>query len=109
MWISPASSQRRRRYRLMLPALILLWLAGCASAPFDYPKTTSSALPPSIASPLAQAATEWSSNNPEKSGFVGLAHGVDALGARLRMMELAQQTIHKNQKRALSPFTQDFF
>jgi len=61
--------------------------------PFDYPKTISTALPASGNTRLGEANVEWQQEHGELSGFVGLADGIDALGARLRMMELAEHTI----------------
>ncbi len=74
-------------------AALFVLLGACAAVPFDYPKTTSSAPPPDSDTRLAQIAREWHGNSGDKSGFVGLGYGAEALGARLRMMELAENTI----------------
>jgi putative cardiolipin synthase len=71
----------------------LLSLAGCANVPFDYPRTASKALPPDAATPLGQTALQWRQDHGELSGFIGLPNGIEALGARLRLMEQARQSI----------------
>jgi putative cardiolipin synthase len=78
--------------RLFLAAA-LLTLAACAGVPFDYPKTASTALPPSADTRLGEADATWEQTHGKLSGVIGLSDGVDALGARLRMMELAESTI----------------
>lgn len=76
-----------------LVALAALALAGCASVPFDYPKTASYAMPSDPNSVMGNAAAAWEQENGERSGFISLANGTDALGARLRMMAVAQHSI----------------
>jgi len=74
-------------------AAALLTLASCASVPFDYPKTASTALPPSSDTRLGETDAIWEQTHGALSGVIGLPDGIDALGARLRMMELAESTI----------------
>jgi putative cardiolipin synthase len=74
-------------------AAALLTLASCASVPFDYPKTASTALPPSADTRMGEVDAAWEQEHGELSGVIGLSDGIDALGARLRMMELAERTI----------------
>ncbi len=71
----------------------LLVLAGCASVPLDYPKTVSSALPMDGSSDLGKSAQEWREVHGELSGFYGLAYGIEALGARLRLIEAAERSL----------------
>ena len=78
--------------RLVLFAL-LLQLAACAGVPFDYPKTASKALPASSETPLGAADQKWQLQHADESGFIGLSNGIDALGVRLRLMELAERSI----------------
>ena len=68
-------------------------LSGCVGVPFDYPKTASEALPADPGSYLGNVMMQWQADHGEQSGVVRLPHGPDALGARLRMMELAQESI----------------
>ena len=78
--------------RLLLLAIAVA-LTACAGVPFDYPKQASRHLPTDPDTALGKLAIEWRQEHGEKSGFIGLANGVDALGARLRAMELAQSSI----------------
>jgi putative cardiolipin synthase len=43
--------------------------------------------------PMARASLDWEAEHGEFSGFIGLSDGIDALGARLRMMEAARHSI----------------
>lgn len=70
-----------------------LLLQACISVPFDYPKEASTAQPPRQDTQLGASALSWSEEHGGKSGFVGLGNGMEALGARLKMMELAESTI----------------
>ena len=68
-------------------------LAGCVSVPFDYPKEASTAISPSPETTLGREAAMWSDSNVGLSGFIPLTDGMEALGARLRLMEEAQVSI----------------
>ncbi len=68
-------------------------LAGCISAPLDYPKVPSQSIPASADTTMGADALQWFEVNGDESGFLGLASGTDALGARLRMMEAAEASI----------------
>lgn len=78
--------------RALLTTLLLV-LVGCVGVPFDYPKTSSHSLPPDPNTPIGQASWRWQQEYGDKSGFIGLHNGTDALGARLRMIVGAQNTI----------------
>ncbi|WP_170287450.1 phospholipase D family protein [Halioglobus maricola] len=86
--------QRAGKVRAQL-ALVLacLWLASCASVPFDYPREPTQSVPASAETPLGEFYRNWQSDHGDKGGFVGMPSGVDALGMRLRMLELAEETI----------------
>lgn len=68
-------------------------LAGCVSVPFDYPKSPSNARIPDSGTELGRLHGKWARAHGGDSGFIGLPNGIEALGARLRMMEAAQSTI----------------
>ena len=75
-------------------ALLALLAAGCSTAvPFDYPKTESVAIPPSDTTRLGSWVAEWSAENEGKSGFYMLDDPKDALGARIRLIEEADESI----------------
>jgi len=73
--------------------LAVATVAGCTSVPFDYPKESSAAIPPSPETSLGRQAATWSDTNAGRSGFIPLTGGMEALGARLRLMEAAQVSI----------------
>lgn len=79
--------------RRALLALTLLAAAGCASVPFDYPKQPSVAVPRDAATPLGEQAAGWEAQHGSKAALVGMSSGVDALGARLRLLEVAQKSV----------------
>jgi putative cardiolipin synthase len=76
---------------LLLAAVI--FLQACVSVPFDYPKEASQAAPPPAETAMGASAMRWQAKHGDASGFVGLGSGTDGLGARLRMIELAESTI----------------
>jgi cardiolipin synthase C len=78
--------------RALLAACFSL-LAACASVPFDYPREASQASPPQADTQMGEVVAGWKQLHGDKAGLLGLPDGVDALGARLRMIELAEQTI----------------
>jgi len=93
---SPAAAQRhalRRITGLLGVILLTLVAAGCASVPFDHPKSESHAVAPSDSTRLGRSVAEWNVSHPGKSGFYPLEYGMDALGARLRLMEQADRGI----------------
>ncbi|MEE8287765.1 MAG: phospholipase D family protein, partial [Gammaproteobacteria bacterium] len=78
----------------VVPLLLLVLLAtGCASVPFDYPRTDSTAMPPTDTTRLGAAVATWSAAHPNVSGFFPMEGGLDALGARLRLIEQADRSI----------------
>ena len=77
----------------LLAAGLLLGLSACTSVPFDYPKIASHAQPRDPNAPMARATLDWEIEHGDLSGFIGLPDGIDALGARLRMMEAARHSI----------------
>ena len=78
-----------------LPALLLaLFLSACTSVPFDYPRTDSRAIPAEKTTLYGAAQARWiAEHGTDDSGFVPLIPGLDALGARLVMMEEAEVSI----------------
>ncbi len=73
--------------------LLLVFLSGCATVSLDYPREASYALDPTTPTTLKREVDEWRSVNPGPSGFYPLVDGNDAMGARLRLMAQAEQTI----------------
>jgi len=79
----------------LFAAVCMVLLAACTSVPFDYPKQASYAIPASDDTRAGEAQQEWLNAHRDTgaSGFVGLRSGIDGLGARLAMLEGAQQSI----------------
>ena len=73
--------------------LALLVLAGCASAPLDYPKETTTAVRDTSGTQQAKNAARWLGNDPDVNGFYPLNQGFDAFGARLRLMDNAEVSL----------------
>ncbi len=75
----------------------ILWLsfllAGCATAPFDYPRDYSETITATSETYLGREVAEWTGAHPGKSGFYPLGAGIDAFGARLALIDRAELTI----------------
>lgn len=75
-------------------ALTLLLLAsGCATVDFDYPRDATHAIDPATDTALKRGFDRWQEDNQGPSGFYPLADGTDALGVRLRLMQVAEKSI----------------
>ncbi len=70
-----------------------LFLTGCATAPLDFPKDHSEAITGTADTYLGKEAAEWTAIHPGESGFYPLIKGLDALGARLALIDRAERTI----------------
>jgi putative cardiolipin synthase len=79
--------------RPFITIVFALFLAGCASAPFDYPKQHSEAITDTADTYLAEEVAQWTSAHPGKSGFYPMSAGIDAFGARLALIDRAERTI----------------
>ena len=71
----------------------LLLLAGCASAPLDYPKQATTALEDTSGTRQARQVATWLDGNTEVNGFYPLNEGFDAFGARLLLVDNAEASI----------------
>lgn len=78
--------------RLLL-AISIFALVACAGVPFDYPRTASHSIPASQETTLGQTGLSWRKKNEDLSWIVGMPQGIDALGARMKLMEQAQHSI----------------
>jgi putative cardiolipin synthase len=74
---------------MMLHALI----SGCASGPFDYPRSYSEVITDTRDTTIGRAVTQWHKKHPGISGFYPLISGNDAFGARLALMDMAESSI----------------
>ena len=71
----------------------LSFLAGCASAPLDYPKRESHAIADTSQTREAIRAKEWVGGKDNVNGFYPLTQGFDAFGTRLLLMDYAEASI----------------
>ena len=82
---------RNSLFSCVLPLLLLL--GGCATVPVDYDRAYSEFIPATGESFIDQEVAGWEALHPGKSGFLPLGRGMDALGARLDLMDQAERTI----------------
>jgi len=78
---------------LLAPLALSLFLAGCATAPLDFPKDYSEAIVDTADTYLGGEVAKWTAKHPGKSGFYPLVAGIDAFGARLALIDRAERTI----------------
>jgi putative cardiolipin synthase len=72
---------------------LLALLGGCASLPTDYEQHPSEAMTDTADAQLGIAVAHWTAAHDGKSGFYPLPEGLDALGARLALIDLAERSI----------------
>ena len=78
---------------ILAPIVLTLFLAGCATAPLDFPREYSEAIADTSDTYLGKEVAEWTQAHPGESGFYPLIKGLDALGIRLAMIDRAERTI----------------
>ena len=79
--------------RLFAVVLLTLFITACATAPLDFPKHESEAPVNTGDTYLGKEVAKWTAGHPGKSGFYPLISGIDALGARLALIDRADRTI----------------
>jgi len=79
--------------RLSAILLIILMMAGCASVPLDYPRVPTAALTETADTYLAKESAEWRDDQIQANGFYPLTEGKDAFGARLGLIDRAEEGI----------------
>jgi putative cardiolipin synthase len=80
-----------RLLALLLSAAV--WLGGCATVDFDYPKTASAAFEDTDDTHLGRLAVRRSAAHPGKSGFLLQHDGIDALATRVFLAHRAERSI----------------
>lgn len=88
-----ADALLRSRIRALIVVFIALCTHGCATVPFDEPKIPSFALADTADTTFGRAANGWAELHDGSSGFFPLVQGMDALGARLDLIEQAEKSI----------------
>ena len=79
--------------KILVIFLIASLLSSCATVSFDQPKSFSTAITNPDDTSLGKAVAEWSDLHQSLSGFYPLIGGMDALGVRLRLAEIAEKSI----------------
>ena len=73
--------------------LLTLLIGGCATVPYDIPKTYSTFIVDTSDTHFANHAANWATAHGGASGFLPIGQGMDALGARLRLLEKAEKSV----------------
>lgn len=89
--VSSRSHHRRRRTLLLVLATTLT--SGCASLPTGYERAATAALTDTANTSLGAAVSRWTAAHDGQSGFYPLPAGLDALGARLALIDKAERSI----------------
>jgi putative cardiolipin synthase len=82
-----------RLFRILLLLLIAAAFTGCATVSFDEPKSYSDTITDTADTRLGQSVSRWADTHGGLSGFYPLGQGMDALGVRLRLAEIAEKSI----------------
>ena len=82
-----------RQTRLAILLLVAAVFSGCTTVPFDEPKPYSKAFADTSDTRLGRESAAWVDAHGGRSGFYPLSQGMDALGVRLRLAEVAEKSI----------------
>ncbi len=80
-------------FRILLLLLSAAAFSGCATVSFDEPKSYSETITDTADTQLGEGVSRWTDTHGELSGFYPLTQGMDALGVRLRLAEVAEKSI----------------
>jgi putative cardiolipin synthase len=72
---------------------LLAILSACSTISFDQPKSITSVYPDTQDTNFGKILGSWNEGHPGENGFYPLSDGMDALGARLRLIEGAERSI----------------
>jgi putative cardiolipin synthase len=81
------------RFKLSVVLVLALFVSGCAAVSFDQPKSYSQAITNPEETSLGGYAAFKIDGHQGLSGFYPLNEGMDALGMRLRLAELAERSL----------------
>lgn len=82
-----------RRCRLLVLLLSAWVFTGCTTVPFDEPKPYSKSFSDTSGTLVGQGIGQWVERHDGLSGFYPLSSGMDALGVRLRLAEVAEKSL----------------
>jgi putative cardiolipin synthase len=83
----------RTSLRLTIGVATLALAGGCASVDLEQPKEASYFSTGTQSTHLGKASATWRAATPSQNGFYPLIYGIDAFGARLKMMDWAERSI----------------
>lgn len=87
------SNARRINYSAALVFLAVFLHSGCAVLPQDNLKTPSYALEQTNDTMVGKAIAPLLAEHPDESGFFLLSYGMDALAARIKLIDAAQRSL----------------
>jgi putative cardiolipin synthase len=79
--------------RIFILLLLTAIFTGCATVSFDEPKPYSEAFTDTSNTRLGKRVSQWVDTHGGRSGFYPLSEGMDSLGVRLRLAEVAEKSI----------------
>ena len=82
-----------RLLRILLLLLSATAFTGCATVSFTEPKSYSETITDTADTRLGEGVSRWADAHGGLSGFYPLSQGMDALGVRLRLAEIAEKSI----------------
>ena len=82
-----------RVFRILLLLLSAAAFSGCATVSFNEPKPYSETITDTADTRLGKGVSQWTDTHGGLSGFYPLTQGMDALGVRLRLAEIAEKSI----------------
>ena len=80
-------------FRVSTLILLAAAFTGCATVSFDEPKSYSETITDTADTRLGKVVSQWVDTHGGLSGFYPLIQGMDALGVRLRLTEVADKSI----------------
>src|SRR6478609_11007936 len=93
MRCSERRGARKPVWRHVMLALVLAVLAGCASLPTEYPRSSSTAMQDHESTPIGRQIAEIAAQHPGSSAFQIIRDGRPAFTARVALADLAQKTL----------------
>ena len=83
----------RKAFGLHVLFLLIQFTLGCATVPHDLPKSSTTYIADTGDTHFGRLAKDWAVEHDNKSGFLPIGQGMDALGARLRLLEKAEKSV----------------